>query len=867
MSATISKKDSKNKDNNNKNNMKTKIAAKGKDVMKQLEEKRKEVVIGKMRGYSDFSSESNKSYSDHFLDELNHALNIQATDLEMLIKSSDLLCSLTKVQDDGTLRRRLLLGYPEQKWSDAFSIRDGFCQMQLIFLAAGFENKPIPECQVEERVFTEVIAKMNELGNLIAYLYRTDKQKYERARDMRVERLMQEEKAKTKTSRNNLNSTAGMTEDESQWWSQDQSMRRNENWNSREMSGEEQMRSLNSRANPGEEQICSSRKYKEQLNSPWTPLGANMSRIPEGNENSFDNSRPSDVRVNMASVNSPHFDPNNNFPSRRSNESTSPASYTTPVYNQGYNSNPTSQTQAMVTVAVQQPEKWGNKRDHRSIKQFLREYENFSRMMQWNRTDMIQRIENYLIESAFEWIQQVNPTCKRNWKTFKTKMTNDFTPGLNKRVKNSSLRDYHQCKQRPHETETEYAWRYNNLARKAGVNLERAGIDHLDGYEEGLILEEAQRDSRKNLYARNIDDAIATLAPNEAGYNMLRSRLNTGRRGAVDFDDGRFGRQFPKRTSPENTSQFNQNYYDDDGQRFNEMDAEENEVTNNYPRTSYDERNKRNVRFNEQSNLNYDDRVHGSGERFSYDRENNYGNAWRGTNMNRNDSTFRDNLNVPIQVDTYEDERKLLEKIRRERIQEEVDTYEEERKLLEKIRREKIREEEEEILMKVKTINMAKAQERQGNVLPKIQLTQEEELEREAFEYHQQLENQRQVNVISSQNRHQDSSRKAEMKNPNDPHTWKKFCEQCNKEGHEKASCWLNLMCAICRGKHPTEKCFKKCKWCGKVHDRGEMCEIEKYMMMNSYKQMPDAIKNMLTQEMKESMQLNWMGDQLTKRD
>ena len=108
---------------------------------------------------------------------------------------------------------------------------------------------------------------------------------------------------------------------------------------------------------------------------------------------------------------------------------------------------------------------------------------------------------------------------------------------------------------------------------------------------------------------------------------------------------------------------------------------------------------------------------------------------------------------------------------------------------------------------------------------------------------------------------------RAEMKNPNDPHTWKKFCEQCNKEGHEKASCWLNLMCAICRGKHPTEKCFKKCKWCGKVHDRGEVCEIEKYMMMNSYKQMPDAIKNMLTQEMKESMQLNWMGDQLTKRD
>ena len=57
---------------------------------------------------------------------------------------------------------------------------------------------------------------------------------------------------------------------------------------------------------------------------------------------------------------------------------------------------------------------------------------------------------------------------------------------------------------------------------------------------------------------------------------------------------------------------------------------------------------------------------------------------------------------------------------------------------------------------------MAKDQERQGNVVlkPNNVLTQEEELEREAFEYHQQQENQRKVSVISSQNRNQDKSRK-----------------------------------------------------------------------------------------------------------
>ena len=203
-------------------------------------------------------------------------------------------------------------------------------------------------------------------------------------------------------------------------------------------------------------------------------------------------------------------------------------------------------------------------------------------------------------------------------------MINDFTPGVTKRIKNSHLRDYHLCKQNAHETETEYAWRYNNLARKAGVNLERAGIDHLDGYEEGLILEEARKDSRKNLYARSIDDAIATLAPNEAEYNVLRSRLNPGRRravvAAVSQDDNRFGRQFHRRPSPENIPQFSQHYFEDDVQRSQSgMDVEKNEVTSNYPRTSYDERNKRHVRFNEQPSLNYDDRVYESREKFVYD--------------------------------------------------------------------------------------------------------------------------------------------------------------------------------------------------------------------------------------------------------
>ena len=226
---------------------------------------------------------------------------------------------------------------------------------------------------------------------------------------------------------------------------QDNSVREDGTLNSQGNPGEEQIcssRSLNSRVNPGEEQICSSLKYKERANlvdsgeeqiysshkpkeyanSPWTPLGVNMSRIPEENEIHGNNHRMSNMQVNMAN-DSRFGQPVGFTPSAqtgKNNQMGQSNNFATPAgYNQSSVVNPSGQTQAMVTVAVQQPEKWGSRKDHRSISQFLREYENFARMMQWNRTYMIQRIENYLVESAFEWIQQVHITFKRNWNVFK----------------------------------------------------------------------------------------------------------------------------------------------------------------------------------------------------------------------------------------------------------------------------------------------------------------------------------------------------------------------------------------------------------------------------------------------------------------
>ena len=88
-----------------------------------------------------------------------------------------------------------------------------------------------------------------------------------------------------------------------------------------------------------------------------------------------------------------------------------------------------------------------------------------------------------------------------------------------------------------------------------------------------------------------------------------------------------------------------------------------------------------------------------------------------------------------------------------------------------------------------------------------------------------------------------------------------------NKEEHEDSVCWLLLLsCPICKGHHPTEKYFKRCKWCGRVHERGEMCGVEKYLIANTFEE-PDTIKNLLTSEMKESIQLNWMSDQLKKNN
>ena len=87
-------------------------------------------------------------------------------------------------------------------------------------LAAGYENSPVPECHVEERMLSVAIMRLNDLGELVAYWYRIEKQNYEHARDLRMERLLQEEKVKIqlKKSRDDLNSTTFMTEDESQWF-------------------------------------------------------------------------------------------------------------------------------------------------------------------------------------------------------------------------------------------------------------------------------------------------------------------------------------------------------------------------------------------------------------------------------------------------------------------------------------------------------------------------------------------------------------------------------------------------------------------------------------------------------------------------
>ena len=61
----------------------------------------------------------------------------------------------------------------------------------------------------------------------------------------------------------------------------------------------------------------------------------------------------------------------------------------------------------------------------------------------------------------------------------------------------------------------------------------------------------------------------------------------------------------------------------------------------------------------------------------------------------------------------------------------------------------------------------------------------------------------------------------------NTPPKRDKPCSHCGSERHDDLGCWRRLTCNVCGNKgHPSDRCHRLCKGCGKQHERGQ-CELE----------------------------------------